>query len=144
MNIEVYQDSREQEIVELIKEFYDESLKEYGLHISFDSLFESIQKHRNHSFLLIIDNKCVGVLAGLEVALPINKTRIYHEVLWYVSKKYRSKGIYLLNNAMKLLKEDGFGALVMVAMQNSMFDKIDRFYKESGFTPMETHYIKHL
>ena len=144
MTIETYQDSRKDEVISLIREFYDESLIEYGMKINIDMLCDSIEKYRHHSFLLIVDGKCVGLFAGFEVMSPISDEKIFHEVIWYVKKEYRLKGVYLLNWAMKILKEEGFNSMVMVVMHNSKLEKIARLYERLGFIPMETHYIKKL
>jgi GNAT superfamily N-acetyltransferase len=144
MTIEGYTEQRRQDVIDLVREFYNESLKEYGQTLSLPALLESIERMKSHAFLLIKNNKCVGLLAGLTVCPPYGSEKIYHEVIWFVSKAYRRYGIWMFNQARRVLKAEGYSHIVMTVMYNSKTEKIKKFYDRLGFRPIETHFLKEL
>ena len=144
MRIETYTDERKAEVVQLIKEFFEESLAEFGQKFKLEALNDAIEKNKKHSFLLIIDSKCVGLVAGFEIKSPYNDERVFHEMVWYVNKQYRTKGVFLLKHTFKQLKELGFSQVIMTLMHNSKTEKLGRFYSRLGFVPFETHYLARL
>jgi GNAT superfamily N-acetyltransferase len=144
MTIERGSEARYSEALELIRNFYRESLSEYGL--TFDDAFivSNFDKYKDNAFLLIVDGKCEGVMAGLDVKSPLNNDRVFQEVIWYVNEKYRSKGVLLLKKAQEILKSEGYASMVMVCLHNSKTDKLFKFYEKMGYKPLETHFIKPL
>lgn len=144
MRIETYTEQHKEDVIRLIREFYDESISEYQQGFELDALYKAIEEYRQHSFLLIIDGRCEGVIAGKEVATPFSSERVFHEIVWFVSKPHRLKGVFLLNQAMKTLKEIGFTQIVMTLMHNSKTDKLWDYYTRLDFKAFETHFIKKL
>jgi len=78
------------------------------------------------------------------VTAPSSNEKIWHEVIWYVAKRFRKYGVRLFKQVREQLKERGFTALVMIYMHNSKSDKLARLYERLGFTAMETNYIGRL
>ena len=144
MIIENYTEQRKDDVIRLVREFFDESLSEYNQRFELDALYKTIEEYRQHSFLLIIDGKCEGIIAGKEVSTPFSNERVFHEIIWFVSKPHRMRGVFLLNQTMKTLKDLGFTQIIMTLMHNSKTDKLWDYYCRLTFIPFETHFIKNL
>ena len=152
MIVESYSDQHAGDVHRLIQEFYKESLEEYGAEFDEQVLIRTIDTMKEQctglgytgGFLAIFDGKVEGLLAGREVKTPWSDDRIWHEVVWFMTERYRKHGVKLLMIAREKLKEQGFKAMVMVHMQNSKTDKLARLYERLGFKPMETNYIGRL
>ena len=143
MIVERYSVKYNDDIVRLTDAFYNESLKEY-MRLDYKTILDTIDELRHSAFLLVMDDKAVGMLAGKEVTTPLSKDKYWHEVVWYVDKLYRKYGVWMLKQVTQLLKQDGYVGMVMVCMHNSMTDKLSKFYTRQGFKPMETHFIRSL
>ena len=143
MKTERYHPKYEQDIIKLINNFYEESLEEY-VQLDMGTLFKTIDDLKEGAFLLIVNDKCEGALAGREVASPISSEKVWQEVIWYINPTYRHNGIRLLNETRKILKEEGYNYITMVNMANSKADKLERLYSSLGFSKMETHWIGRL
>jgi len=144
MTIEPYTDKYHDDIHRLIKDFHKESLDEYGLGFNEQALERTIEALKYEAYLVIVDGIPQGLLAGKEVATPSSDEKIWHEMVWYVTKPFRKYGIKLLKTVRAHLRNRGFAAMVMVHMHNSKSDKLARLYERLGFTPMETNYIGRL
>jgi GNAT superfamily N-acetyltransferase len=144
MIIERGSEERYKEALEVIKNFYEESLHEYDTRLDEKKLIDSFDKYKYGSFLLIINGKCEGILAGVGVTSPLNNDMIYQEMIWYVNKPYRKYGVYLLNKAQEILKQEGYKAIIMVCLYNSMTDKLIKLYEKMGFKMFESHFIRNL
>jgi len=144
MTIERYSDQYRDDVQRLVRNFQDESLEEYGLSFNDQALLDTIDALKDQAFLMILDGKCEGLLAGKEVRSPISTDKVWHEVIWYVNKHCRRYGLKLLNTARAVLKAEGFTAIVMVYMHNSKSDKLHRLYTRLGYRPMETNWIGRL
>jgi len=142
--IERYTDQYEADVHRLIKEFQDESLEEYGVSFNDRALSDQLAMHQNQTYLLIMDGKAQGILAGKEVRSPISTDRVWHEMVWFVSKKSRRYGLKLLSAVKQVLKAQGFKTIVMVYMHNSKSDKLHRLYTRLGYKAMETNFIGRL
>lgn len=144
MQIEAGSESRFDEVAELVRQFHEESLSEYQQSFDINALKSVMHKYIADSYLLIIDGKCQGLIAGQSVTSPFNNQKIYQEMVWFVNKAYRKYGVFLLNNAMAKLKESGYTAIVLALMYNSKTDKLVKLYERMGFKPFECHYIRSL
>ena len=144
MYIERYTDQYEDDVRRMVKDFQAESLDEYGMTFNDQALSNTINILKYNAFLLIIDGHAEGMLAGKEVRTPTSNEKFWHEVVWFVSKQHRRYGLKLLNSAKKVLKLQGFKAIVMVYMHNSKSDKLHRLYTRLGMQPMETNFIGRL
>ncbi len=132
------------EILDLVRAFHKEALSEYALKIDEDTLIKFYDKCIGQTFLLIIDNKCEGLIAGQETINPVSGERIFQETIWYISEPFRKYGVYLFNKAQEILKQEGYAAIIMVCLANSKTEKLFKLYERMGFIPMEHHFIKKL
>jgi hypothetical protein len=144
MIIERGNKERYQEALELVKAFHKEALSEYAFKIDEDALIKFFDLCVAQSFLLIIDNKCEGLLAGQEIKNPVSGERTFQETMWYVNEPFRKYGIFLFNKAQEILKQEGYAAIVMVCLANSKTEKLFKLYERMGFVPMEHHFIRRL
>jgi len=144
MRIERYSDIYENDVRWLVREFQAESLAEYGLTFNDEALTKTLAEHKHQIFVLIIDDRCEGILAGKEVYTPQGGEKCWHEMIWFVSKRHRKYGLRLLDAVKAILKAEGFTLIVMVYMHNSKSDKLDRLYRRMGYKAMETNYIGRL
>ncbi|MFH1640601.1 MAG: GNAT family N-acetyltransferase [Candidatus Omnitrophota bacterium] len=131
-----------EDIAELLKEFHEEALKEYGLKFEGTEVYKAIEDNRENAMVLEVNNRIIGVIAGKIVEYPLQKTKLFQEIVWFVSKNYRLHGIRLLKEMENRCKAQGIGMMIMVAMGNSMTEKLDKFYKRIGYRLLETHYLK--
>lgn len=144
MIIERGSEKRYAEVLQIVKNFYQEALKEYGTQIDEATLLNNFAKYQKDSFLLIIDGKCEGLIAGVEVRDPLNNAKVYQEIIWYVNEPHRKYGVFLLNKTLEILKTEGYTSMVMALMHNSKTEKIGKLYERMGFKPFETHYLRNL
>ena len=145
MHIETYTDQYYLDVVKIAQNFHTESIKEYDDAFDPDAVIDMILKLKDNqaenAFLLIIDGRCQGMLAGIEAPSLINKKRIFQELIWYVNEPFRRYGVVMLNKVREILKERGFETMVMAVLENSKTEKIKRLYESMGFRPFEVHYI---
>jgi GNAT superfamily N-acetyltransferase len=144
ISVEAYDPKYNDDIRELVTEFYEEALKEYNATYSPESVDACIEQCAENIILLINNGKCEGILAGTEAKNPISGERVFQEIIWYVSKKHRHFGVTLLKKAEAILKERGFTGIVMACLHNSKTEKLFTFYRKMGFVPIETHFIRGL
>lgn len=144
MIIERFKPERWQDVVDIVRNFHEESLKEYEQAFDINVLNATIDRLKDQAFLLIVDNKCEGLIAGQVVTPPFSTDKIYQEMIWFVNKEHRQHGVHLLNKALELLKADGFKAMVLCCMANSKTDKVTKLYERMGFMPFEQHFMRSL
>ena len=131
-------------VINLIKEFYEESIKEFGSTIDLNFLIGVFDKLKGTSFLAEKDGKVVGLLAGEMVGDLLSGEATYAEIMWFVSKDHRSCGARLLRFVEKWVTEQGIKRMMMVHMCNAKEGQLREFYARLGYRPMEVHYIKEL
>lgn len=129
---------------ELIEEFKQESLAEYGMDLDIEQIRSTVSSYIGTSLVAEAEGKIVGILAGTLTRLPIISTPIYLESVWYVSKAHRRIGIRLLKSVEELAVNLGCRHMIMAHMMNSKSDKLGKFYESMGFVPYEINYIKQL
>lgn len=145
MQIVKYDDKYKDDIMELIKNFYNDAVVKYDSGaLENDVILNSIERCRDDSFCFIKDGHCQGVLAGFTVTNPYNSAKTFQEVIWYVNQEYRRFGVKLLKYAEKQLKKRGYKTIVMALLHSSMPAKVHDLYVRLGFKPFETHYLKGL
>ena len=133
-------------IKDLIKEFYDESLCEYGFSLDEDTINETIQNFVNNHIVLLVekDNKIIGIIAGI-VAVSIfdKKQRLAQEAIWYITKDERKGNIAikLIEEFEKESKKRGANFILMGSMGNLNADILNRLYEIKKYKLMERHYI---
>ena len=134
-------------ILLLIMEFYEESLKEYGLSFDEDTLRETIKSFIDNHILLVAEEygKIAGLIGGLIANSNFDKRqKVAQEFMWYVTKEKRQGtiGIRLLKTFEKKCKELGADFISMISMANLEFDKLDNYYRIKNFKLTEIHYLK--
>lgn len=138
--------------VRLVGKFHKEYLTQYYGPINQKVIEETVQwylmENAQNAFLLIVDDKgedkCVGLLAGVEVKSKLSNDRFFHENIWYVEKPYGRYGIYLINEVQKQLKSRGFNNILMAVIENLNAPRIKDIYEHLGFKQIETHFVKGL
>ena len=130
------------DVVEIVREFYDAFLKPSGLKIETIAVLESVRKHTQHTFVLEVEGKVIGVLIGQVVDDPLQRTKIFQELIWYVRPEQRKQGIKLLRTVEDYCKATGIGAIVMSHTDTAHNVKFENFYRRRGYTYLESHYMK--
>lgn len=131
-------------ILELIHEFHEESLNEFGVTCVDGVANELMPKMVETSMVLEHENEIVGVIAGFITSHIVSKEPLMQEVIWFVSKKHRRNGIKLYRAFEHMCEKMGIKQLVMVNMGNTDNDMFERFYESEGFNLLEMQYIKNL
>ena len=148
MIIEHYSERWALDVVRLVENFHKEAAGEYLGLFDLGTIRETIAKlqgeQADNAFLLIVDDVCQGILAGVEYKSLSSCKRIFQEVIWYVNPEFRRFGVALLKNAEKRLKGAGIDIMIMAVLENSKTGKIKSLYKRLGFKPMESHYVRTL
>lgn len=131
-------------IMELIAEFAEESLSEYGTYLDSEQLQKTYDLLWRTSFAAVVGGKVVGVIAGRIVEDICSKLPVYEEIVWYVQKSHRKYGILLMRRIEDWCHQQNIKRLTMSCMHNSQTDKLFSLYERLGFLPMETRFIKEL
>lgn len=144
MQIVGYDPKYDTEIKELVKEFHDESLKEYETKLDMETITKQINIYKDTGYLLIQENRCVGLMAGMPVNSPVNNEKVYQEIMWYVKKADRKSGVFMLREIERILKASGYAYIIMALVHNSKAEKLHKFYTRMGYKPIETHFMRRL
>ena len=144
MQIVGYDPKYDTEILELVKEFHDESLKEYETKLDMETITKQINIYKDTGYLLIQENRCVGLMAGMPVNSPVNNEKVYQEIMWYVKKADRKSGVFMLREIERILKASGYAYIIMALVHNSKAEKLHKFYTRMGYKPIETHFMRRL
>jgi|SRR3990167_8119103 len=148
MIIKNYSDQYREDVIRLIREFHTESLAEYDGKFSKDGLIKTIEglqvNQADNCFLLIDNEKAVGILAGVEIKSMWSDERFYQELVWFVDHEYRRLGALFYKSVEYTLRMRGYAAIIMAVMENSKPEKVKRFYGRIGYKHFETHFIKKL
>lgn len=132
------------EMVKLVAEFSEESLGEYGTYLDRMRLAETFDVTWKTSFVAVVEDKVVGVLAGHIVKDFCSKDPVYEEVIWFMNKEYRKYGVKLFKHVQQWCVVHGIKRMTMCVMHNSKTDTLFALYKKLGFKIMETRFIKQL
>ncbi len=130
-------------IEQLIKEFYDESLKEY---ISLDTVsIRNTILNFIDSHIVLVDEELKGIIAGILSRSIFNNKEIFaQECMWYVSKDRRDGklGIELWRAFEDKAKELGANKIIMIHMDNLNGNSMEKLYDRRGYKKLEWHFIK--
>ena len=129
-------------IEQLIKEFYDESLKDY---ISLDTIsIRNTILNFIESHIVLVDDELKGIIAGiLAYSIFDSKELFAQECIWYVSKDCRNKlGLELLDAFEKKAKDMGAKRIIMIHMDNLNGNLMEKLYEKKGYKRMEYNFIK--
>ena len=118
MQIVGYDPKYDTEILELVKEFHEESLKEYETKLDMETITKQINIYKDTGYLLIQENRCVGLMAGMPVNSPVNNEKVYQEIMWYVKKADRKSGVFMLREIERILKASGYAYIIMALVHN--------------------------
>lgn len=134
-------------IIRLIKEFFEESLNDYGLLLNDNSITETLENYiKNYIGIVVEENeKVIGVVGGLVSPSIFDKTQLIgQETIWYVDKRFRNKiiGLKLMKAFEEECKKRGAYLIAMVHMGNLYADILDKFYKHRNYKLLEIQYIK--
>ena len=134
-------------VVKLVKEFFEESLNDYGLLLEDAAIFETLENYaKNHIGIIAEENEeIVGVAGGLVSPSIFDKSQLIgQETIWYVDKRYRGGviGFKLIKAFEEECKKRGAHLIAMVHLGNLYADILDRIYKHRGYKLMEQQYIK--
>ena len=129
-------------VLELVNEFAEESLIEYGTALDIDKLHATFRLTQPTSFVLLRGDKVIGVFAGHITTDQCSNEEVYEEVVWYVFKEYRKYGIKLFNFAQQWCIVHGIRRMTVCYMHNSKPDKLFALYERMGFKPLETRFVK--
>jgi hypothetical protein len=128
--------------LELMREFSQESLNEYGFEIKPEQALELSKQFVDTSIVAIKDNKIIGILAGTIGIYPLDGSKVFQEIAWYVSKHHRIYGVTLLYRLDEFCKQWGVKHIIMAHMSNCKANKLDEFYTRLGYRELEVQYIK--
>lgn len=131
-------------VVKLLKEFQEESLDEYGLFYDENFAKDFVTRYVEGSLILENEGAIVGIISGVLSHYPLNAEKIYTELIWFVTKRYRKWGIKLLRELEGWARANGIKKIVMGHMANSKAEKLGRFYEKNGYRMFEVHYLKDL
>ena len=146
MTIETYSDKYCLDVMEIVDNFHKEIIKVYDPDLDKATLMSTIlnikENNVGNTFLLIVNDKCEGLLAGIEMTSLLNKKRTFQELIWYVNAPFRKYGVQLLKRAQEMLKAEGFNNIIMAVLESGQTEKIKRLYERMGFMLFESHYLK--
>ena len=134
-------------VVRLVKEFFEESLSEYGLLLESKTIFETLENYaKNYIGIVAEENgEIVGVVGGLVSSSIFDKGQLVgQETIWYVDKRFRGGviGLKLIKAFEEECKIRGAKLIAMVNMGNLYTDVLDKIYKRRGYKLMERQYIR--
>lgn len=98
------------------------------------------------AFIAEQHGRIIGTLVYSVTAHPFTGVKSASEIAWYVYPDFRhtSAGVRLYRSFEKCMKEQGVKLLMMIYLENSMPDRLRRFYEKIGFEKVETNYVKQL
>lgn len=129
-------------VLGLIHEFQEESLNKYSLFCNDDKAIKLMKSVYKTALVMTIDEKIVGVIAGVIGQSMVSVEPVMQELIWFVSKGYRKYGCKLLKRFEQFSKDRGCKQLLMVHLGNTNREIMECFYKRSGYELMECQYIK--
>lgn len=130
--------------VQLMRAFHDELGQSlfpadaaYGA-----AIFERFATRPEHVAFVYEDaGAVVGMLFAQAGWHDLGPMRVATERLWYVEKPHRAKAWRPMLRAFEAwAREQGCGSVSMVALEGNA--AVGHIYKRSGYTPVETHYMK--
>jgi len=130
--------------IELVAQFNDSSLSEYGNYMELDRMKEVFEAVYATSFVVEKEGKVVGLLAGHIVKDFCSGFPVYEEVLWYMDEKHRRYGLKLFRHVQQWCEVHNIKRMTMCCMWNSKKESLFTLYEKLGFRPMETRFIKEL
>lgn len=111
----------------------------------FKTWYKMLASEKGVIFILDDDGHCLGGVGGTLATLPLTGKTVALEMFWYILPEYRGTGgVRLLKRFEEWAREQGCDEVVMILLECSMADKLDKFYQRIGYAPMERSYRKEL
>lgn len=140
-----YSDTYESEVYNLVQNYFDESLKDYDSEIHPDALLETIRTaDHDNAFLMIVDGKVQGLMAGIIIRSYLNHKPMYQQYIWYTNPGFGHLCMYLLTKVMEVLKNRRIEAIIISILESRNAERLKRIYEHRGFRPLESHYLRNL
>lgn len=96
-------------------------------------------------WVLVKSGLVVGMSGAVMFPFYANESyKIAQELFWYVDKNHRGEGGKLLESMEKWAKASGAKSMHMISLETPSAKVMDRYYKRSGYTPIEHTYSKEL
>lgn len=135
------------QVIELIIQFYKESLRDFGVRFDLETLYETVQNFIDNQIGIVAEKegKIVGIIGGMIAPSMFDKSqKIGQESVWYVTQEERKgrTGIKLIKAFEEECIKRGANAIIMIHMANLYPEILDRLYRMNGFRLMESNYIK--
>jgi len=135
------------QVVSLVKDFFKESLSDYGLLLEDKTIIETLEHYAKNliAFVAEENGKIVGVVGGLIAHSIFDKSQLIgQETIWYVDKDYRNGtiGLKLIKTFEDECKNRGASLIAMVNMGNLNNEILGKLYRHRGYKLMEKQYIK--
>lgn len=131
-------------VLKLVREFQKEGLDEFKLYSDEAKTKLVIRSNIEHSLVMEKDGEIIGCLGGQITTSIASTDKVWEELLWFVTQKYRLHGVKLLKELERKCREWGIKQVLMVHLGNLNADKMKRFYKKRDYKFLEAHYIKTL
>jgi len=134
-------------VVELTKDFFEESISDYGLTLDDITIRETISNYIKNLVGIVAEDegKVIGVIGGMLLPSIFNKNQLIgQETVWYVQKNYRngSVGLKLIKSFEDECKSRGTDLIIMGLMGNLNTEILDKYYKKRNYKLLEREYIK--
>lgn len=134
-------------VVELTKDFFEESISDYGLTLDDITIRETISNYIINLVGIVAEDegKVIGVIGGMLLPSIFNKNQLIgQETVWYVQKNYRngSVGLKLIKSFEDECKSRGTDLIIMGLMGNLNTEILDKYYKKRNYKLLEREYIK--
>ena len=110
-----------------------------------DTLSMMISEDKQACWVMVVEGKIVGMSGAMIFPFYANRDyQIAQELFWYVAEEHRGNGKQLLNAMENWSTSRGAKALHMISLETDSAKAMDRYYKRSGFNPIEHTYSKEL
>lgn len=136
-------------VLNVVKNFFDNSpfngLAEFDPSIASDTAKNIILGPKENGVVLIYITGGVvkGILAGLAHQMMFSKDKVATELCWWVDEDARSKESLDLIEAYEFWAEKvGCTITTMANLTGETGERLDKYYKRRGYTPLETAYGK--
>ncbi len=133
-------------LVEMAQEFIEHTKYRALVGLNIDQIVSLIHRilddQNSVGFVAMQQNETVGMLAVSIATHPISNERIASEICWWVKPAARSSraGFRLLHHAEEWAQQHGANRFQMIAPN----EKVGDFYRQAGYTFVETTFQKDL
>ena len=136
-------------LLKVLKNFFDaspfDSLTEFDYAIAAETAKKIIEGPKESGVILLYlkENTVKGVIAGLCHQMFFSRDRVATELCWWVDEDARSKESLDLIEAYEFWAEKvGCTITTMANLTGETGERLDKYYKRRGYTPLETAYGK--